>query len=190
MLQSIRNRIFELKEPLKEAPKITKSLQRNDILPQDLYDTYRKYVIHQYALVNHRTVWYIGFQSFLFGAFAITLHYKVYSLAQLGLKTKERICSTSKTTCINLGFMDFSMIMFAIIGIVTSVIFFLLIIFASKPIHHLYECWETFRHQIDNEIIKNYFPLLTGGMKKVYAELGRELRNVADAQSRAVSDAD
>ena len=160
----------------RNAPHITLP-PKEGFVTDKTFKLYREYIRHQYGLINHRTSWYIGLQSILFAAFGFTIQYKAYSVAS-AFQTKlsmKAACGPKSITCQSLGYLDWMMIVYGVIGLCVSVVFYKLIIAASGPITDIIYRWDKIKANLVPADLQDITPNITGGFTPEYADKGRIL---------------
>jgi hypothetical protein len=138
--------------------------EKNAIPFLELFKLYRDYLIHQYALLNHRTNWFIGINAFLFATYGFTLQ-KRLEVMRSPLRMPDDFQSI--LTSVD----NFRMII-SLFGAALSFLAYFLLRAAIKPISDLRKLFDDLAKQIgeaDNAAEEPqmiaHLPHLVGGLR-------------------------
>jgi len=146
-----------------------------------LFELYRRYVIHQYELFNHRTNWYVALNAFLFGTYGFTLQKRLEVLARPPAQS---------TPDINAILAPVNMFLFALamLGVLLSVLAWNLLKAASKPVKALFNEFEatmkanrealrmpSIQGAGETIVVVDVLPHIVGGFSEKYMDRGRTL---------------
>lgn len=119
----------EVKVTTEQFPGYRIAVDNKPISPDQLFDIYRKYIIHQYDLFNHRTNWYVALNAFLFGTYGFTI--------QKRLDVLVRPDSAAERFANELWSINVFLFAMSALGVALSVLVFKLLRAASAPIKQL-----------------------------------------------------
>lgn len=101
----------------------------------DLFELYRKYIIHQYDLLNHRTNWFVAGNAFAFATYGFTIQKKLEVASKVHPWTGDFFGAAHA--------IDWFLIILCLFGIGFSILGYQLLKAAADPIYDIHALFKS-----------------------------------------------